>query len=409
MNLFESMLLIFIFILFPLCIYLLYELFAKTIDIKRQSLFLDVAVISSIYLIIRYDNIMYHKISFVLIMIPLFISYTKKREIPIFVISTILIGYYHKNFSIPVYLLVAEFLLYYLIYVIFYHKNTKFIINIFFIIRTIFLTCWIFVYPTLFINDSYRILILLSLIIIFITIYEFTIYLFTKTEKIIDMQKMVNKVEEAKAMYQSLFKVTHEIKNPIAVCKGYLDMFDVNNIEHSRKYIPILKSEVSRLLVLLEDFLSINRIKIEKDILDIDMLIEEVCNNFKPILDEKNIVLDYESNDELFIEADYNRIKQVLVNLIKNSIESIVRDGTIKINYKIKNNKLLINITDDGIGMDSEELEQLNTPFYTTKSRGTGLGVYLSKEIMKAHDGSIEYKSRKNKGTTAIIKIPMKN
>lgn len=409
MNLFESMLLIFIFILFPLCIYLLYELFAKTIDIKKQSLFFDATVISSIYLIIKYDSIMYYKISFVLIMIPLFISYTKKREIPIFVISAILIFYYYKNFSIPIYLLIAEFLLYYLIYVIFYHKNTKFTIKIFFAIRTIFLICWVFVYPTLFVKDSYRLLMLLTSVIIFITIYEFTIYLFLKTEKIIDMQKMINKVEEAKTMYQSLFKVTHEIKNPIAVCKGYLDMFDVNNIDHSRRYIPILKSEVNRLLVLLEDFLSINRIKIEKDILDIDMLLEEVCNNFKPILDEKNIVLDYSSNDELFIEADYNRIKQVLVNLIKNSIESIVKDGTIKINYKIKNNKLLINITDDGIGMDSEELEQLNTPFYTTKSRGTGLGVYLSKEIMRAHDGSIEYKSRKNKGTTAIIKIPMKN
>ena len=240
-----------------------------------------------------------------------------------------------------------------------------------------------------------------------IIIYKFTIFLFDKTEAIIDLHKTLNKILEDKNTYQSLFKITHEIKNPIAVCKGYLDMFDVNNINHSKKYIPIIKSEINRLLVLLEDFLSINKIKLEKDIIDIDMLVEEVITNFKPMNDIKNIKINYINEDEIFIEADYNRIKQVLVNVIKNAIESIEENGVINIRYEIVDNFINIFIEDNGIGMTNEEIQKLNEPFFTTKVRGTGLGVYLSKEIVKAHNGEIIYKSEKNVGTIVDIKLPI--
>ena len=78
-------------------------------------------------------------------------------------------------------------------------------------------------------------------------------------------------------MKNCLFQITHEIKNPIAVCKGYLDMFDVNNKEHAVKYIPIMKEEISRTLYLLEDFLSMNRLKVHKEIVDIN--IEEMSTD----------------------------------------------------------------------------------------------------------------------------------
>lgn len=406
MNVFESMLISFIFILFPLTIYLLAELVTTTLNNKKEELFIDIALVSSTYLLIKYGTIKFDSIPFILLNIPLLIAYTKKRNITIVLLSFTLIFYYYTYFSIPIYLVSIEYLLYYIIYCLLQTKKNCILLDIFLKLKTFFLFIWIYVTPKLFINNDHKFVILLSLMIILILGYQFTMLLFLKTEDVISMHKMINKAEEDKDMYQSLFKITHEIKNPIAVCKGYLDMFDTNNRDHPRKYIPILKSEINRLLVLLEDFLSVNRIKIEKDVMDIDMLIEDVVKNFKPILEEKNIDIDYCSRNEVFIEGDYNRIKQVFVNLIKNSIESVECSGKIKIRYRVVKNMIYVHIEDNGIGMTREELSKLNEPFYTTKSRGTGLGVYLSREIIKAHDGSIKYTSKKDKGTTVTIKIP---
>ena len=200
-----------------------------------------------------------------------------------------------------------------------------------------------------------------------------------------------------------ILNTIHEIKNPIAVIKGYLDMYDVNNLEHSKKYIPILKSEVNRVLILLEDFLSINRININKEIIDIVYLLEEVVDSFEPLLKKKKIEVILEDG-EYYIEADYNRLKQVFINVIKNSIEAIESNGIIKINITKEDKLLSIEIVDNGVGMTSEEIKKLNYPFFTTKQNGTGLGVYLSREIIKKHNGIMKYES--NNGMKVTTKLP---
>ena len=215
----------------------------------------------------------------------------------------------------------------------------------------------------------------------------------------------IKELEKEKQLRTSLFKITHEIKNPIAVCKSYLDMFDINNKDHER-YIEILKEEMNKILLLLQDFLAMNKIKIEKEILDINLLLEDVVNQFEPVLKEKNIRFKYNiCQDEIFVEGDYNRLNQVLINMIKNSIEAIENNGLIKINYEISDNFKII-IEDNGIGITEDELEKIKEPFYTTKKNGTGLGVSLSIEIIKAHNGNIEYIPLK-KGTKVIIELPI--
>ena len=78
------------------------------------------------------------------------------------------------------------------------------------------------------------------------------------------------------------------------------------------------------------------------------------------------------------------------------------------INTKVLKEKIKIEFKDTGKGMSKEELEKISEPFFTTKKNGTGLGVYLSKEIIKSHGGNIEYKSKENVGTTVIITLPIK-
>ena len=93
--------------------------------------------------------------------------------------------------------------------------------------------------------------------------------------------------------------------------------------------------------------------------------------------------------------------------MIKNSIEAIENDGYIKIYTKENNDKIEIYIEDNGIGMDEEELKRIKEAFFTTKKNGTGLGVYLSNEIIKEHDGTIKYFSKKDEGTKVVVTLPI--
>ena len=260
--------------------------------------------------------------------------------------------------------------------------------------------------PYLFGNNTY-ISKALTVLIPFILVTYIIIFAFKKASTIITYKEDSKKLEKEKELRLSLFKITHEIKNPIAVCKGYLDMFDFNDINKSKKYVGVMKNEINRVLILLEDFLSINKIKIEKDIIDINLLLEEMTNSFLPILKEKNIDKIFNiSKDELFINADYNRLNQVFINIMKNSIEAITDNGVISV-FLVKNkDSIEIHIEDNGIGMDEEELNNIKEPFFTTKKRGTGLGVYLSRQIVEAHGGKIEYASKKYIGTKTIVILP---
>ena len=97
-----------------------------------------------------------------------------------------------------------------------------------------------------------------------------------------------------------------------------------------------------------------------------------------------------------------------MINIIKNALESMEDKKVLTIETKIDKNNIIVKIIDTGKGMTKEELEKLKNPFFTTKRNGTGLGVYLSKEIVKAHNGNIMYKSRENVGTTVTMTLPLK-
>jgi len=187
-------------------------------------------------------------------------------------------------------------------------------------------------------------------------------------------------------------------------------MMNTKDTKQVERYIPIIKSEIERLLSLLQDFLFINKCNMDLDIMDLNMLVEDTLDKLNPILEEKNIKLETNIiDDEIFINGDYNRLSQVVINVIKNSIEAISNDrkGIINISSKIKNNSYYLIVEDNGIGMTKEIISKMGNPFFTTKRRGTGLGVSLIYEIMSAHHGKIEYESEYGKGTKVTLRFPL--
>ena len=375
--------------IFPILLYFIYLIYNYDFDESANELILDLCLITSFYLTYKMELA---NISNFLIFIPLLIAYLKKRNISILVIFALTVSC--NNF----YLIIAEVLFYLLskivkqekMYII-YYLTINFFMTVLVISRTYYLS-----------NFNFGKIIIETTIGLAITI--FILKLFDKFNKIISIYINLNEIKKESKIQESLFKITHEIKNPIAVCKGYLDMYDVNNIEHSKKYIPIIKDEIERTLVLIQDFLCLRKIKIEKEELDLSILFDEVIEEMS-LYQDKKIKYVKQYDDELYIEGDYNRLKQVILNMLKNSIEA--NANTIIIQVLEKDN-LIIKIKDNGIGMDEATLEKIREPFYTTKANGTGLGVPLSIEILESHNFKVNYESTINEGTTITMELQEK-
>ena len=218
--------------------------------------------------------------------------------------------------------------------------------------------------------------------------------------KVEDIEENMDNLEK------NLFKITHEIKNPIAVCKGYLDMMNPSDVKKTEKYLPILKNELERTLVIMNDFMSLRSITIHADIMDFYLLLEDLKDTVELLLRKHDCTLKIPVyNEELFLFADYDRLKQVFMNLIKNSLEA--ESKSILIETTIKNDMLVVAVTDTGKGISKETLSHLGELFYTTKPTGTGVGVHLSFEIIRLHQGKMSYQSKVGKGTKVKITLPI--
>lgn len=234
--------------------------------------------------------------------------------------------------------------------------------------------------------------------------------LFIKNQRIIDINDTLENLEKEKEIKESLFQLNHEIKNPLAVVNGYLDMIDrTNDKKRIEKYQEIIKKEIKRSITIINDFSSFGRLKeIDKEPLDLDLVFEDIIYTFSPLLKKNNGMIHYENEDEIYINGDYDRLKQGFINLIKNSIESKDKDFLI-IDIKIKKLKkhYKIYVTDNGRGMNSEVLNHIGEPFYSTKQTGTGIGMAYVKKIIELHKGKISYKSKEKEGTTVVVTLPL--
>ena len=401
-----------ILLLCPLVLYLLYTIYKKNLSIEEKDLGFEIAVISSLYFVLRYGTSCYNDYPIILFDIPLLICYYKRKMSLAVFISLILIIYETLFLGINPLFLALEYSSYLIVYSLLVRRKLKpiSVVNYFIIIKSFTLSLAVFWFIS---PEKTYLSNLFYIFTIIITLYFVTniiISIFAKGEKIVELHNDLQNIEKEKDLRRSLFKVTHEIKNPIAVCKGYLDMIDINDKKKVRKYIPIIKDEITRTLVLMDDFLDYTKIKIEKEDMDLIMLLEDLEDYLEDLFKKNGIKAEFNIPDEdIYIEADYNRLKQVFINLLKNAIEakdSSKKENTIKISLESDNEFMKIIIEDNGVGMDKDTLNNVSEMFFTTKRRGSGLGVSLSKEIIEQHNGAIVYNSVKGEGTRVIVTLP---
>lgn len=394
-----------IVVVFPILVYTFFIVYEENMKLEKSNIMLKISLFISMYLALYFKKYVGLNYQISCLILPIILSYLYNEGKVALILSTLLCLHSCFSLNYNIYTSIIFFLLLYLAYKKYSKSNmsSKFLINSSIVLMLIYFVANLIIsYNDIVMLDETISLIMYSLIIYAIN------YGINESKNIISLHMNLKEFEKEKNIKLNLFKITHEIKNPLTVVNGYLSMFDVTDIEKSKRYISILKNEVNRTLNLLSDFMEFTKIKVVKKECNFNDLISDVKEVLIPFFVKKNVSYSFCVQNNIIVNMDYNRIKQVIINVIKNAVEACREsNGMVTTTAFTEEDYLIIVVKDNGIGMDKFVLDNILVPFYTTKDNGTGLGVSLSKEILEAHGGTINYDSVKEKYTTCKITIPL--
>lgn len=394
-----------IVVVFPILVYTFFIVYEENMKLEKSNIMLKISLFISMYLALYFKKYVGLNYQISCLILPIILSYLYNEGKVALILSTLLCLHSCFSLNYNIYTSIIFFLLLYLAYKKYSKSNmsSKFLINSSIVLMLIYFVANLIISY----NDIVMLDEIISLIMYSLIIYAIN-YGINESKNIISLHMNLKEFEKEKNIKLNLFKITHEIKNPLTVINGYLSMFDVTDIEKSKRYISILKNEVNRTLNLLSDFMEFTKIKVIKKECNFNDLISDVKEVLIPFFVKKNVSYSFCVQNNIIVNMDYNRIKQVIINVIKNAVEACREsNGMVTTTAFTEEDYLIIVVKDNGIGMDKFVLDNILVPFYTTKDNGTGLGVSLSKEILEAHGGTINYDSVKEKYTTCKITIPL--
>jgi two-component system, sporulation sensor kinase E len=224
-----------------------------------------------------------------------------------------------------------------------------------------------------------------------------------------EMEDQLKKSETLNIVGELAAGIAHEIRNPMTALKGFIQLLQANVKGDFSLYFDVITSELKRIESIITEFLILAKPQathyqqrnIKKIIQDtVDLLTPQASlENVQIMLDLMDVVPD------LYCEP--NQLKQVFINILKNGIEVMPKGGVITVTVCQASDKLIkVSFKDQGCGISEEKIKRLGEPFYTTKERGTGLGLMVSYKIVAEHNGKIEVESKIGEGTTFHIYLP---
>lgn len=224
------------------------------------------------------------------------------------------------------------------------------------------------------------------------------------------LQQELQRAEKMNAIGQLAASVAHEIRNPMTVVKGFLQIFLSKEMsEEDHMYLKLMIEELNRAENIINDYLSLAKPDVGnlETINGID-LAEQVMDLMSSYaMMSKNISMHTEIKDHVKIRGNKSELKQVLINILKNGIEAMGDGGKLSMALEKQGDFGVFIIKDTGIGMTPEELSRLGTAFYSLKERGTGMGLMVCYQIVERMKGQIKVYSKKGEGTTFEILVPL--
>jgi signal transduction histidine kinase len=230
-------------------------------------------------------------------------------------------------------------------------------------------------------------------------------------------KKFIAKTEKIKNMYNSqsnfLADMSHEFQTPISILKGNLECLERKDKSKNKAEFYTIETTLDRLSRLINNLLMVSRLnspngKLKKNRINIYKLLERTYDDCVILTKNKGINFSF-SSERCFIVGYEDKLREVLLNLISNALKYTNAGGSIFLSGKIVNDEVEIKVSDTGVGISKKNIPRIFERFYKIENNsysGTGLGLYICKQIIEAHDGYIYVKSVLGKGSDFIIMIP---
>lgn len=226
-----------------------------------------------------------------------------------------------------------------------------------------------------------------------------------------DQNEYVAKITQLEEQHQfELSKVSHEIRNPVTLINSFLQLIvsqhpEIANFEYWDKVVD----NMDFLKSLLNEISNYNNSrKLHMEEVNIHHFLESIISDLNVSLSSRHIAIALKKETALPpMPIDVTKMKEVVLNLLRNSCEAIQENGTVEVLISCDGNDVFIRIKDDGPGIPEEYMDTLFTPFVTHKRDGTGLGLAIVKNVITAHNGSIHVESNPTSGTVFTITLPI--
>ena len=222
----------------------------------------------------------------------------------------------------------------------------------------------------------------------------------------------IDRAEHLAAFGELAAGLAHEVKNPLSGIKGALEIINQNMAaaDPQKEIFQEMLVQIDKTICVIQDFLSYARPKPPRfSRTDPRLFVEDAIRLAKTQLGGKDIKVHYQPmKQDIRVCLDADRMQEVILNLLLNSIAAIEERGRISIILKVVPNRgLYIFVADDGRGIKAPQLAQIFHPFFSTRKDGTGLGLSICKKIVDAHQGAISVRSREGRGTTFVLRLPL--
>ncbi|PLR81052.1 two-component sensor histidine kinase [Bacillus canaveralius] len=231
--------------------------------------------------------------------------------------------------------------------------------------------------------------------------------IFQKTK----FQQELQRAEKMNAIGQLAASVAHEIRNPMTVVKGFLQIFLAKESmsDEERMYIKLMIEEMNRAETIINDYLSLAKPDLKQieqvDGAELASKVVDLMNSYAMM--SKNIDMAIHISEPIMVRGNKSELNQVLINILKNGIEAMKEGGKLTLTLKEEGDYGVFIISDTGIGMSEEALKRLGTAFYSLKEKGTGIGLMVCYQIIERMKGKIEVESKEGEGTTFRIYVPL--
>ncbi|WP_046178914.1 ATP-binding protein [Domibacillus tundrae] len=226
-----------------------------------------------------------------------------------------------------------------------------------------------------------------------------------------DVLQKLMKAEKLEMVSNLAASISHEVRNPLTTSRGFMQLAHESDVSSETKYhLLIAIEELDRATEIINDYLTFAKPASEEN--EKIMIYEEVLhvvNVLIPLANMNNVEIDLSlvKKESYYIMGDRKKLEQALINIVKNGIESMPKGGKMEIGIDYYPHSLRIKIRDQGKGMTQKQIDRLGEPYFTTKEKGTGLGMMVSFSIIQGMGGKINVKSEIEKGTYFSIEFPI--